>query len=96
MCCLGAGVAGAAGPALCSTPHHQEGQAEAGHCSSGTCVVAEVLDFTPEENAKLQNVENSVYGAVLQLPAYAANGALRGDVRASSCYARDFHKTLIC
>ncbi len=29
-----------------------------------------------------------MYRAVLQLPTYAANSALRGEIGASSCYAR--------
>lgn len=48
-----------------------------------------MLDYTVEELTKLQRIENSVYKTILQLPTYTANSAVRGEIGASSCYARD-------
>lgn len=46
------------------------------------------MEFT-EEITKLQRIENTVYRTILQVPTFAANSVLRGDIGASSCYARD-------
>ena len=51
---------------------------------------AEVLEFTEAELLQIQVIENSVYRSILQAPKYIANGALRGEVGAStSSRARD-------
>ena len=56
---------------------------------SSVLYAAEVLEFTEAELLQLQVTENSVYRSILQAPKYIANGALRGEVGASSSRARD-------
>ncbi len=57
---------------------------------------SEVLDYTVDELNKLQRIENSVYRTILQLPTYTANSAtIRGDIGASSCYARDMKTKIL-
>ena len=50
---------------------------------------AELLEFTEKDLSTLQTVVNSVYRTILQVPTYAANSALRGEVGAPSSKARD-------
>ncbi len=40
-------------------------------------------------------IEYSVYRAILQLPTYAANSAIRRETKASFCYARDMKIKLL-
>ena len=56
---------------------------------SSVLYAAEVLEFREAELLQLQVIENSVYRSILQAPKYIANGALRGEVGASSSRARD-------
>ena len=58
-------------------------------CLSIILYAAEVIEYTEEEIAKLQVIENSVYRAILQVPTFVANGALRGEIGATSSRARD-------
>ena len=58
-------------------------------CLSSVLYAAEVLEFTEAEILQLQIIKNSVYRSILQAPKYIVSCALRGEVGASSCRARD-------
>lgn len=56
---------------------------------------AENVEYNKEDLQKLQQIENSVHRAILQTPTYTASTALRGEVGATSCTARDMKIKLL-
>ena len=58
-------------------------------CLFSVLCAAEVIEFSESDLLQLQVIENSVYRSILQAPKYIAAGALRGEVGASTCRARD-------
>ncbi|MEL6606438.1 MAG: reverse transcriptase family protein, partial [Cyanobacteria bacterium J06614_10] len=56
---------------------------------------SEIMCYTKADVQSFQTIENKVYRAILQLPTYTATPALRADIGASSCTARDMKNKIL-
>ena len=50
---------------------------------------SEILEYSEKELQQLQSLDNYVYRAILEMPSFTANSALRAEIGASSSKARD-------
>ena len=56
---------------------------------------SEIIEYTKAELEVYQKIDNQVYRAILEVPAYTANAALRGEVGASCSRMRDMKNKIL-
>ena len=56
---------------------------------------SEILEYNENELQQLQTLDNNVYRAILEMPAYTACSALRAEIGASSSKAGDIKNKLL-